>query len=157
MPSKQQGIGRALLDFQFPRALDKPFLRFRTVPLFARHPVSIPAERIRFRDTIQEIRLAPPGQTPKRSLTDFVALLEKLTRLEMLSHKRDSLRAHVITVDRVYFDAIEKTLRRQHPRFLVPARAPTPFDELSCSRLPKIMSERRQHDRHLPRVGKIVD
>src|ERR1041384_2199250 len=121
MAPKQQRIGRASLDFQFLRALDKPFLRFRAVPLLARHPVSIPSERIRFGHTIQQIRLAPPGQPPKRSLTNLVALFVKLTRLEMLAHNRNNLCADVITIDRVYLDAIEKTLSRRHTRLLVPA------------------------------------
>src|ERR1043166_2360300 len=157
MAPKQQRIGRASLDFQFLRALDKPFLRLRTVPLFARHPLSIPSERIRLGHTIQQIRLAPAGQTPKRSLTNLVALLVKLTRFEMLSYKRNDLRPHVITIDRVYLHAIEKTLSRRHTRFLMPARAPAPFAELSRSRLPKIVSQRRQHHRHLPRIRKLVD
>src|ERR1041385_6399706 len=121
MPPEQQRIGRTSLDFQFTRALNEPFLRFRSVPLFARHPVSIASERIRFRHAIQKIRLAPARQSSKRAFTNLVALLVKLTRLEMFTHERNHLTANVVTVERVNVDASEKTLSRRHACFLVPA------------------------------------
>src|SRR5215510_3039063 len=100
MSSQQQRVGRALLDLQFPRAPDEPFLSFRTVPMFARHPVSVTPERICLRHTIQKIRLASTRETPKRSFTNFVALLVKLAGLQMFPHKRDNLPTHVVTIDR---------------------------------------------------------
>src|SRR5690349_5722437 len=106
MSPQQQRVRRALLDLQFSRAFDEPLLSFRTVPLFAGHPVSITPERIRPRHSIQKIRLASTRETSKRSFTDFIALLVKLTRLEMLTYKRDNLPAHVVAVKRVYVNAI---------------------------------------------------
>src|ERR1051325_4180581 len=75
----------------------------------------------------------------------------------MLAHERNNLRAHVIAVERVYPDAIEKTFRRWHTRFLVPARAPSPLDKLSCRGLPEIMGQRRQNNSDLPRIRKTFD
>src|SRR6185369_43834 len=154
---QQQRVRRASLDLQFPRALDEPFLSFRTVPLFARHPLSITPERICFSYTIQKIRLASPCQTPKRSFTDFIAFLVKLTRLEMFPHERNYLPAHVVTVQRVHFNPVEETLRRGHARLFMPAGAQPAIDKFSCSRLTEVMSERREHHRYLSRIRKIVD
>src|ERR1051325_4018729 len=75
----------------------------------------------------------------------------------MLAHERNNLRAHVITIERVYPDAIQKAFRRGHARFLVSARAPSPLDKLSCSGLPEIMGQRRQNNGDLPRIRKTFD
>src|SRR5687767_15109787 len=75
----------------------------------------------------------------------------------MLSHKRYHLRAHVITVDRVYVDTREKTLRWRHACFLVATRAQPAVDKFSRRRLAKIMGQGGQHHRDLPRVRKTVD
>src|SRR5689334_16217827 len=157
MPSKQQRIGRTLLDFKFPRALNEPFLRFRSIPLLARHPFSIAPERIRLRHSVQKIRLAPARQTSKRTFTNFVALLVKLTRLEMFAHERNHLTTHVVIIERVDVDASQKTLSRRHARVLVSTRTPASLEELSRRRLPKIMGQGSEHHRHLTRISQFVD
>src|ERR1041384_164667 len=157
MASEQQWIRRTLLDFKLARAFNEPFLRFSAVPLFAWYPVSISSERISFRHPGQKVGLAPARQSSKRAFTNFVALLVKLTRLEMFAHERNHLPAHVVTVERVNVDTSEEILSRRHARFLVPARAPASLKEFSRGRLPEIMGQRRQHHRHLPRVIQLVD
>src|SRR5262245_23997627 len=101
MSAKQQRIGWTLLHLQLPRALDKPFLCFSPVPLRARHPFGITSQRVGLRYSIQKVRLASPRQAPKRSLANLIALLVKLTRLQMLAHERDHLPTHVVTVNRM--------------------------------------------------------
>src|ERR1051325_8956712 len=75
----------------------------------------------------------------------------------MFAHERNHLPAHVITIERVNVDAIEKTLGRRHARFLVSARTPASLEELSRRRFPKIVGQRGEHHRHLPRISQIVD
>src|SRR5688572_20230130 len=75
----------------------------------------------------------------------------------MLAHERNHLPAHVITIDRVNVDAVQKRLSRWHARRFVSARTQTSFDKLSRHRLAEIVGQRRQHHRYLPRVGKLVD
>src|ERR1043165_28721 len=156
MASEQQWIRRTLLDFKLPRAFNEPFLRFSAVPLFAWYPDSISSERISFRHPIQKVGLAPARQSSKRTFTNFVALLVKLARLEMFAHERNHLPAHVITIERVNVDAIEKTLGRRHAPSLVPARTPASLEDLSRRRFPKIVGQRREHHRPLPRISQIV-
>src|SRR6185503_4734696 len=157
MPSQQERIGWPMLDVQFSRALDEPFLRFRSVPLFPRHPLGITSQRIGFGHSIQKIRLASPRETTKRAFAYFITLFVKLARLQMFPHQPDNLAAHVISVNRVYVDTIEKTFSRRHARFLMSARAHSAVYEFSGSRLSKIVGQRRQHDRHLLRVRKLID
>src|ERR1041385_1176486 len=152
MASEQQWIRRTLLDFKLARAFNEPFLRFSAVPLFAWYPVSISSERISFRHPIQKVGLAPARQSSKRAFTNFVALLVKLTRLEMFAHERNHLPAHVVTVERVNVDTREEILSRRHAPFLVPARAPAPLKGPQCGRPPQIMGPRSPQPRYLPRV-----
>jgi hypothetical protein len=75
----------------------------------------------------------------------------------MFPHECNNLPAHVVTIESVYIQTIEKTLGRRHARFLMPARAQSAIDKFSCSRLPKIMGQRGEHHCHLARVRKSVD
>ena len=75
----------------------------------------------------------------------------------MLSNQRDNLTSHVVTINRVYVDAIEKALSGRNACFLMPTRTPTAFEKLSRRRLPKIMGQSGQHHRDLSRIRKVVD
>src|SRR5688572_6442740 len=157
MTPQQDRIRRSLLHFQLSRALEKPLLRLRSIPPLPRHPISIASQRICLRDAIQKRRLTTPRQPAKCTFTNFVALLVELTRFQMLPDQRDNLASHVITVNRMYVDAIEKSFGRRDTCFLMSARAPTAFEKFSSRRLAKIMGQRGQHHRHLPRVREVVD
>jgi len=61
-------------------------LRLRAIPLFARHPIRVASQRIGLRNAIQQIGFAPPRQTTKRALANFVTLLVKLARLQVFAH-----------------------------------------------------------------------
>src|SRR6185369_10633227 len=56
-----------------------------------------------------------------------------------------------------HFDSIKKTLRRRHASFFVSTRTPPAFEELSRSRLTKIMRQRREHHGNFSRMRKILD
>src|SRR5215216_5217557 len=75
----------------------------------------------------------------------------------MLADEGDYLGAHVVTVDCVYIDAIEKTLSRWHARFFMSTRSPPFLDEFGCCRFTKIMCEGRKHHRDFSCVRKILN
>src|ERR1051326_8244390 len=130
MSSQQQRLRRALVHFQLSRSLNKPLLRLRPIPLFTRHPLGIPSQRIGLRHAIKQIRLAATRETTKRTVTNLIALLVKLARLQMLAHECEHLCTHVVTIDRVHLDSIQKTLCRRHASFFVTTRTPPAFEEL---------------------------
>ena len=70
-----------LLDFQFPRALNEPLLRFRREPFLARNVIRIPPERICFGHAIKQIEFTLSRQTAKGAIANLLALLEKFTGL----------------------------------------------------------------------------
>src|SRR6185369_14565292 len=115
-------------------------------------PLSVAPQRIRFGDTVKKIRFTAARESSKRSLTNFVALFVKLTGLQMFAHERNHLLTHVVTIDRVYVDTAEKTLRRRHAGFFMSTRTQSAVDKLGCRRFAKIVCEGREHHRHLPRI-----
>src|SRR5713101_6144863 len=117
MSSLQNRRGRFRFDFKFTRAGNEPFLGFRVVPLLAGNPFDVAAQRIRPCHAIQKIEFASPRQAPKRAVADFLAFLKILARLQMIAHQRHDLRAHVVTVERVDAQLVEKTQRRLDSRF----------------------------------------
>src|SRR2546427_6956640 len=141
MPAQQQRRGRVLLDCQFPRTLDEPLLRFSVVPLLARNPISITAQRIRLCDTIQQIEFALPREPPKGAVANFVSFLVELAWLQMFAHERNHLRTDVVTIERVNIQGVEETFGRLHACFFVSTRAPTAVDEFRCCWLAKIVTE----------------
>ena len=66
----------------------------------------------------------------------------------MLSHQRDHLRAHVVTIKRVEVESIQKTFCRRHTCFLMSARTQPAFDKFGRRRLSEVMRERGEHHRN---------
>src|SRR5947208_2124287 len=102
MSSHEDWLRRSLLNVKRARALDEPILRFRREPLVARNPIGVATQRVRLRHAIQKLQFATARQTTKRAVSDFITLLVKLSRLQMVADKRNDLRANVVTVERVY-------------------------------------------------------
>src|SRR6267142_6400861 len=109
MATKQKRRRRLRLNFQLTSSLDKPLLRGGVVPLLARHPISVAAERISRRHAIQEIEFTFARQAAKGAVTDFCAFLEILARLQMIAHQRQDLRAHVVAIERMNVQPVKKT------------------------------------------------
>src|SRR5207237_1127136 len=76
---------------------------------------------------------------------------------EVVAHERHGLRAHVVAFEREELQAVEERESRRDARLLVPARAYAPFDELRRRRLAEVVAQRRQHQRHLPRVVEVIN
>src|SRR6185369_15938176 len=108
MTAEQNRRRRPRSNLKLSRAFDKPVLRCRREPLLALDPVSIPAERISPGHAVQQIEFTLTRQPAKRAVADFIALLIKLARLEVITHQGDHLRAHVITVQRMHIQSIKK-------------------------------------------------
>src|SRR5687767_5265267 len=128
-----------MIHRQFPRPLDKPFLCLRRVPLLAWHLWRVAAEGVGASDAIEQLQFTLPSQTPERTFADFIALLVKLARLQMVAHESNHLTAHVIAIKRMNFQPVKKRLRRLDSRFFMAPRTPTTFEKLSRRRLAKIM------------------
>ena len=75
----------------------------------------------------------------------------------MLTDERDNLRPHVVTIDRVHINPVEKTLGRRYARFLVSTRPPPTFEKLRRGRLAKIVRKGGEHHSHLTRVPKFIN
>src|SRR5438445_291144 len=121
MPAQQQRRRRVLLDRQFPCTIDEPLLCLGVVPFLARYPISVAAQRVRFGDAIQEIEFALSREPPKSADANFVSFLVKLAWLQMFAHERNHLRAHIVTIERVNVQGVEKFLRWADAGFLVTA------------------------------------
>ncbi|TMP95561.1 MAG: hypothetical protein E6L09_16200 [Verrucomicrobia bacterium] len=156
MSSLQNRRGRFLLDVQLKRAGDEPFLSCRVEPFLARKPFGVAAQRISSRYAIQQIEFAFPRQAAKRAVADLLLFLEKFTRLQMIAHQRDDLRAHIVPIERVDVQPVEKTQRRFDARFFVSAGAQASVDKFRRRRLTKVMTEGSEHYRDLFGVWKIV-
>src|SRR5438270_5224940 len=98
MPTHQDWRGCALLNVQLACAFNEPLLSFGCEPLFARNPICVPPQRVRLRHAIQKLKLAATCETTKCAVANFVSLLVKLARLQMVAHKRYDLRPNVVAV-----------------------------------------------------------
>src|ERR1700687_6521141 len=75
----------------------------------------------------------------------------------MITNQCDYLRAHVVSIERVNVQLVEKTQRGLDAGFLVSARAQTTVNEFSRRRLTKVMTESREHYGYLLGVRQIFD
>src|SRR5215831_21163393 len=119
MPAQQNRCGGARCNFELARAFDKPFLCLSREPFFPRHTLGVATKRICPGHPIQQIELAFPCQATKSAVANFIPPLIELPRLEVVAHKRQHLRAHVITVESVNIEPIENVDCRLDPTFLV--------------------------------------
>src|SRR6266850_1514826 len=124
MSSHQKWFRRFFFNLKFACARDEPLLRFRSVPFIPRNPIGISTERISFRDSIEQVKLASPCQPSKCAVADFAALFIELTWLQVVAYERDDLRTHVVTVKCVHVQTIKKTLGWRNARFFVSTRTP---------------------------------
>src|SRR5712692_2545394 len=157
MTPKQQRRGRTRLNFQLTSTRDKPLLGCGSVPLLARNPFGIATQRICFGHAIQQGEFTFPRETTKRAVAYFVALLVVFARFQMIAHQRHDLRAHVVTIQRVNVELVEKTQRRLEAGFLVSARAQTTVDEFGCRGFTDVMAESREHYGYLSRVWQVFN
>ncbi len=157
MSAQQDRRGRSRYNFKLAGTSDKPFLRFGVIPLLTRNPIGVASQRISFGDPIQEIEFALARQPAKSAVAHFFTLFKKLSRLQMISHQRQDLLAHIVTLDRMDVQFFQKTERRSNSRFFVSTRAQTAIDELRRRRLAEIVGQGSQHYCHLLWIGEIVN
>src|ERR1043165_2884161 len=108
MPAQENRRGRLGLHFEFASAFNEPLLSLSRVPLLARHPIGVAPERISLRDSIQQIEFALARQSSKRAVANLVSLLKELAGLQMIAHQHNYLGAHVVPIQRVNIQSIEK-------------------------------------------------
>src|ERR1043166_765372 len=149
MPAQENRRGRLGLHFEFARAFNEPLLTFGVIPFFSWHPIGVAPERISLRDSIQQIEFTLARQSSKRAVANFVSLLKELAGLQMIAHQRNYLGAHVVPIQRVNIQSIEKALSRRNSGFFVFAGSNPPLDKGSRSRFAEIVTERSQHHGHL--------
>src|ERR1043165_4751380 len=157
MADQENWRGRLRLHFEFASAFNEPLLSFGVIPFFSWHPISVASERVGFGHAIQQIEFALARQSSKRAVANFVSLLIELAGLQMIAHQRDYLGAHVIPIQRVNIQSIEKALSRRNSGLFVFARSNPPFDKGSRGRFAEIVTERSQHHGHLLRIRQVID
>src|SRR6267378_3806703 len=75
----------------------------------------------------------------------------------MLADQRNYLRAHIVAIECVQIQPIQKTFRWSNTRFFMSARAPTAFEKFGCRRLTEIVAQGSEHYGDLLGVRKVVD
>src|SRR5262249_61128028 len=75
----------------------------------------------------------------------------------MFAHEGNHLLTHVITVDRVYVKAAEKSFSRRHSCFFMSTRTQSAVNKLVRRRLAKIVRQQGKHYPPLPRLRNIVE
>src|SRR2546430_1260277 len=75
----------------------------------------------------------------------------------MLADQRNHLRAHIVAIECVQVQPIEKTFRWSNTRFFMTARAPAAFEKFRCWRLTEIVAQGSEHYGDLLSVRKVVD
>src|SRR5436309_191897 len=157
MPAEKDGRWWLRCNLELSRARDKPFLSFRRVPFLARNMFGVAPERIRPRHAIQELKLAFARETAKRAVTNLISLFVELAGLQMIAHQSDYLGAHVVSVQCVNVQSIEKSVRWLGSGFFVLARTKTAVYERGRRWFAEVMTKRSQHNSHLPWIIQVVD
>src|SRR3954468_5893875 len=149
--AEQNRRRRPMLDAERARALEK------TVHRRAVETAGPPPFAIRLRDPCQQFEIDLLRESPERAVADFVAHLVPGAGLQMLRGDAEHLLAHVVAIDRVDVEAVEKRRRRRHAEFLVVHRADPTVDERRRRRLAEIVRERAEHHRDLLRPRQVGD
>ena len=138
---------------------------------------STPSARARSRNQSIASQLKTPGSRPRQSdfasrasssrstfcasrrnapSPDLVLRLEPHARLQVLRRHAEHLRAHVVAVDRVHVQPIEKRRCRRHALLLVIDRPDPTVEERRGRRLAEVVADRAQHDGDLLRPRQVV-
>ena len=115
------------------------------------------AQAVRFRQPRQQLQIDFLSQAPEGAVADLVLRLEPHARLEVLRHHAQDLPAHVVSVERVDIQPIEKRGGRRDSLLLVIDRADPPIEEGGRRRLAEVVADRAEHDGDLLRARQVVD
>src|SRR4029453_2802635 len=113
MAAEQDRTRRAMLDAKRARSLEKPVHR-RAIEL-----ARVSAEAVRFRQPCEKLEINLLRQAAERPVPNFVAYLVPGSRLQMMGDEAEHLSPHVVAVDRMHVDPIQKQNCGCHPLFFV--------------------------------------
>src|SRR4030095_4797165 len=102
MAAEQERARRAMLDAKRARSLEKPVHR-RAIEL-----ARVSAEAVRFRQPCEKLEIDFLRQAAERPLPTFVANLVPGSRLQMMGDEAEYLSPHVVAIDRMHVDPIQK-------------------------------------------------
>jgi hypothetical protein len=148
MPPQKDRRRGAMLDAEATGAFEEPVHRL-AVERAGRRP-----RQSDFASRAKELEVHFLRETTERSVADFVTRLEPHAGLQVLRRHTEHLAAHVVALNRIHVQSIEKGGCGRHALLLVIDGADAAVEEGGGRRLAQVVTDGTEHDRKLLGAGR---